>query len=181
VILTVDPDTTASGYAVGSVSEGCYLQGGLACLDAAPSIVRIQPKRVAIEIPRIHPSDPLAKVNDLIDVAMVGAEWRCLARRFAHIATYESSHWKGQLHKAHAHQHLVSSVLARVELESLVADVSHHVRGTSGIKMRRQIDAACDALAVGKKPAYRIKAGEILDAACMLMFELGRFQAGWQL
>lgn len=177
MILTVDPDTTRSGYCVGSA--GAYVRAGLASIDQAPRIVAsVEPRLVAIEIPRIHPSDNPAKINDMIDVAMVGAEWRCLSRRYCGSArTYESSRWKGQVHKAHAHRHLLDVVLLPTERDALFADVK-----TAGIKLdvERYVKDACSDLARGKRPRYGSAMTEILDAVCIFAFECGRFRGGYR-
>jgi len=177
VILTVDPDTTKSGYAAGDPEHNVFVRAGLATLDEARRIIaRHEPSAVVIEIPRVHPTDRIEKVNDLIDVAMVGAEWRCLSRRFCTPKTYESSHWKGQLHKAYAHRHLLYDVLTEPERGALYADIVEH-----GIRLDvwSYVDAACSALARGRKPKYSSAMTEVLDATCILMHEFGRFRTGW--
>jgi hypothetical protein len=131
VIITVDPNVRGcgvSGFLKGILQWAVYVKNPLAgtrqyavdvsmaeALKAAVSDRSpFMPDLVIIERPRVYPGMPQTDLNDLIDVACVGA---ACATYFSKVQTVFPSEWKGQVPK--------KTMLARIaskltEAETLV-------------------------------------------------------------
>lgn len=113
MIVTIDPNVRGCGVASflgGFLQWAVYVKNPLAgtrayAVDVAMGeAVRravaergaFQPELVIIERPRVYPGMPKTDLNDLIDVACVGA---ACASHFPNVQTVFPSEWKGTLRK----------------------------------------------------------------------------------
>lgn len=126
---------------------------------------------VVLELSRSYGSRDAGKHGDIIAETCGGA-LTAGAMRAGRMTLVHPDEWAGQTQKPPRHQR-IWEVLAPGERKIIAA--------AAGVQPRDvdiHIELACDAIALGKKPKYSHKVHNLLDAAGLFLFAVGRIKKG---
>lgn len=139
--------------------------------DPNPGIAFYQcPGIVVLELSRSYGARDAGKHGDIIAETCGGA-LTAGAMRASKIVLVHPDEWAGQTEKPVRHQ-AIWHALSVDELKLLKA-----ASGFDG-DLLEYIDAACNAIALGKKPKYSHPVHNLLDAVGLYLFAVGRIRKG---
>ena len=165
-----------------AVALGCTGVLTLVTFDlnpGAPGVKRIScPGVVVLELSRSYGARDTGRHQDILDETCGGA-LTAGALCGEQVVLVHPDEWAGQTEKPARHQ-LIWKQLKDPERE-LVAAASpafNKITHATPFAIQAHIEAACDALALGKTPKYSHPVHNLLDAVGLYLFAVGRIRKG---